>query len=425
MADVGTVNGSTLSLACGTLALGLAECAMMAVLPECARAQGVSIPQAGLYISAYALGVCLGAPVISLCTGAWPLKRLLLMLALMIFWGNLATAFSVSHGMMLAMRFVSGLPHGAFFGVGSIVAERMAARGKEARTVGVMLMGISASNVIGVPVAAWLAHAYGWSWSFVLTAAWGLLTLVMVGLYIPAMPPLPGGRGRSQFFFLSKPAPWFLLAVTFLANNGYFCLYSYVKPYLTDSSGISPGGVGWVLLAAGCGMCLGNFACAKGADRYTPGRVAMAALLAMAAALLGAFCWGGSPAAAVFCIVVISFCVFGVGLCWQVMILRYARGGEMIGVAAIQVAFNAGNAFGAWCGGIPIDRGYSPRYAAIPGVASVLAGVLLLYWFLRLYESRRLGGIVRRGVAQDAVRPLRRNGNDEKLDSMRGNTESH
>ncbi len=389
-----TVNAKILSLSCGTLALGLAECAMMAILPESAAGLGVSIPAAGQYVSAYALGVCAGAPLVSALTADWPLKRILLLLAWMIMLFNFATAFSGSHGAMLATRFLSGLPHGAFFGTASIVAERLAARGKEARTIAVVLLGISASNVIGVPVASWIAHAVSWRAAFGLNALWGLATLVAIWRTIPELPAMPRRAGASQFAFLRRPAPWLLLAVTLLTNNGYFCLYSYVKPYFTEVAGLSVGSVSLWLLLAGLGMCAGTWLCGKGADRFTPGRTAMLFLLLEAGALAGAFLLGANPVCAVACACLMSLCDFGVSLCWQVLILRHARGGEMAGAAAIQIAFNGGNALGAWCGGIPLSHGFPPQYAALPGFAFVMLAVVLLAVFIFRYER-----VARRGPA--------------------------
>lgn len=382
-----TVNAKIISLSCGTLALGLAECAMMAILPEAAAGLHVSIPQAGRYISAYAAGVCVGAPLISLLTGNWPLKRILLLLACMIMAGNFATALSSSHSMMLALRFVAGLPHGAFFGMGSIVAEKLAVRGKEAQTVSTMLMGISAANVIGVPVASLLAHFFAWQLAFLFTGCWGAATLLLIYRYVPYLPPLPNQGMRGQFAFLKRPAPWLLLFVTLCANCGYFCLYSYIKPYLTTVSGIPAAMVSFVLLAAGGAMCFGTWICGRSSDRITPARTALSVLALLLVGLAGAFFLGKSPMAACLCACLVSGCVFGVGLCWQVMILQHARGGEMIGVAAIQIAFNAGNALGAWLGGIPIDWGYGAQFAAIPGIVLVFLSLGALLVFIHCYEA--------------------------------------
>lgn len=382
-----TVNAKILSLSCGTLALGMAECAMMAILPEAAHGLGVSIPTAGQYISAYAIGVCVGAPLISLTTGNWPPKRILLLLATLILIGNLLTSLSTTHGMMLGMRFLAGIPHGAFFGTGSIVAERLAVRGKEGQTVATMLMGISGANVVGVPLAAMLVHWFSWPAAFILTAAWGLATLIMIHRFVPELPPLPNKGAKGQFAFLKRPAVWLLLAVTLLANNGYFCFYSYIKPYLTQVSGFSIPTVSGLLLLAGISMCLGNWLCGLGSDRFTPARTAMACMLLLLAGLTCAFFFGHIRVLAALSACLVSGCIFGVGLCWQVLILRYVRGGEMMGVACIQIAFNGGNALGAWCGGIPLHHGLPPQYAATPGIAFAAIGIALLALFIGRYED--------------------------------------
>lgn len=381
-----TANRRILSLSCGTLTLGLAECAMMAILPETAIGLGVSIPTAGEYISAYALGVCVGAPVISVLTKSWSLKRILIMLAWMMLLGNLLTAFSINHGMMLLLRFVSGLPHGAFFGASSIVAERLSVRGKEAQTTAVMLMGISASNVIGVPIASLLAHYFSWHASFVFTGIWGGVTLLAVHCLIPPLPAMSQNTGRSPFVFLKKPAPWLLLGATLLANSGYFCFYSYIKPFFTEVAQFNVNIVSVWLFLAGISMCAGTWLCGKYSDRVSPGRTAIVCLILLSFGLLGIFFYGTIPTIAVLCTCIVSGCVFGVGLCWQVLILKHARGGEMMGTACIQIAFNGGNALGAFLGGLPLQFGLSPAYTAVPGFILLLFAIVLLGIFITYYE---------------------------------------
>lgn len=376
------------ALAAGTLALGMAEFLTMGILPELAQATGVSLPEAGHFISAYALGVCAGAPLFSLFAGHWPLKRLLLTLAAVIAIGNLGTACATGYNSMAVLRFLSGLPHGAFFGVGSIVAEKLAEPGKESRAVSVMLLGITGANLAGVPLAVYAAHLFSWRAAYMLTGLWGLVTLAAVFFFVPSLPAMPRTGFRGQFAFLKEPAAWLILAVTLLANNGFFCFFSYITPLLTDAADFSPGSVGGLLMLVGASMCAGNLICGKYADEFAPGKVAGIALIVMFLALLGIFRGASQPWLAMPLSCVTGACVMGVGLCWQVLILRHARGSEMMAVAGIQIAFNLGNAIGAWCGGVPLEMGLPVPYTAVPAMIFVGLAVVLIGLFVKKYESR-------------------------------------
>lgn len=376
------------ALAAGTLALGMAEFLTMGILPELAAAMGVTLPQAGHFISAYALGVCAGAPLCSIFLRHWPLKRILLLLAAVIAAGNLGAAFAPNYDLMLVLRFFSGLPHGAFFGVGSIVAEKLAATGKESRAVSLMLLGMTVANLAAVPLAVYAAHLFSWHAAYLLTGLCGAATLLAVARLVPTMPAMPPTGFGGQFAFLKKPAPWLILGVTLLANNGFFCFYSYITPLLTNVAGLPEGSMGGVLMLVGGSMCLGNLICGKYADEFAPGKVAGITLIVLFLALMGIFCEAEALCVAVPLACVTGACVFGVGLCWQVLILRHARGGELMGVAGIQIAFNLGNAIGAWCGGIPLQRGYPLPYTTVPAMIFVGMAIVLIGIFVRLYESR-------------------------------------
>lgn len=382
------MNKGLLALAAGTLALGMAEFLTMGILPELAAAMRVSLPEAGHFISAYALGVCAGAPLCSVFLRHWPLKRILLLLAAIIAAGNLGAACAPDYDAMLALRFFSGLPHGAFFGVGSIVAEKLAVRGKESRAVSVMLLGMTVANLAAVPLAVYAAHLFSWHAAYLLTGFAGAATLLAVALLVPPLPPMPHTGFGGQFSFLKKPAPWLILGVTLLANNGFFCFYSYITPLLTGVAGFPEGSVGGILMLVGGSMCVGNLICGKYADEFAPGKVAGITLIVLFLALMGIFREAATPWAVVPLACVTGACVFGVGLCWQVLILRHARGGELMGVAGIQIAFNLGNAIGAWCGGVPLQLGYPVPYTTVPAMIFVGMAIVLIGLFIRRYESR-------------------------------------
>ncbi|MDE5907111.1 MAG: MFS transporter, partial [Alistipes sp.] len=182
---------SLIALAFGTLALGMSEFVMMGILPDIARSLGITIPEAGHLISAYALGVCAGAPLMVLCARTRPLKQILLALAALIVAGNACAAAAPGYWTLLAMRFVSGLPHGAFFGVGSIVAERVASADRRAEAVSIMIVGMTVANLFGVPLGTYICGALTWRATFAIVAVWGVVAAVLIRRWVPALPPLP------------------------------------------------------------------------------------------------------------------------------------------------------------------------------------------------------------------------------------------
>lgn len=264
---------SLVALAFGTLALGIAEFVMMAILPYVAGDLHVSIATAGHLISAYALGVCVGAPAL-IFARRLPLKRILLILVCLMIAGNLCAAVAPGYGVLMLARFVSGLPHGAYFGVGSIVAEKLADEGKGAEAVSIMIAGMTVANLFGVPLGTTLSEALSWRATFLLVGCWGLVVLLFVWRWVPQVGGLPDTGFKGQFRFFRKKAPWLLLGATLLGNGGVFCWYSYINPLLTRVAGFPAASVSALMVLAGFGMFAGNLAGGRLSDRYTPGRVA-------------------------------------------------------------------------------------------------------------------------------------------------------
>lgn len=381
---------SLIALAFGTLALGMSEFVMMGILSEIARSLGVSIPAAGYLISAYALGVCFGAPLTVLAARRRPLKQILLGLTAIIVAGNAAAALAPGFWVLLAMRFVSGLPHGAFFGVGSIVAERVADEGKRAEAVSIMIIGITVANLFGVPLGTYICSAIGWRAVFAIVAVWGAVAALLVYRWVPALSPLPDTGLKGQFEFLGRFAPWLVLASVMLGNGGILCWYSYVSPLMLNTSGFTSHDLTLIIMLAGFGMFCGNLLGGHYADCFSPERV-VCATLATACVALAAIFFGariGWLSVALMCVV--TGALFCVSAPQQLLILENSRGGEMLGAALVQVAFNLGNALGAWCGGLPIARGLGCEYAALPGALFALVGMLLSYGYIRKYPRHEV-----------------------------------
>lgn len=231
---------------------------MMGILPDIARSLWVSIPEAGHLISAYALGVCFGAPLTVLVARTRPLKQILLVLTALIAVGNLCASLAPNYWMLMAMRFVSGLPHGAFFGVGSIVAERVADAGKRTEAVSIMIVGMTVANLFGVPLGTYISNVLSWRTTFAIVAVWGVVALTLVRMWVPRMEPLPDTGLKGQFRFLRSLAPWLVLASVMLGNGGIFCWYSYVSPLMIHTSGFTEENLTLVIMLAGFGMFAGN-----------------------------------------------------------------------------------------------------------------------------------------------------------------------
>lgn len=375
---------SLTALAFGTLGLGIAEFVMMGILPDVAKDLHISIPQAGHFISAYALGVCVGAPGMVLVARTRPLKHILLGLMVIYICGNLCAAASVNYWMMLMMRFISGLPHGAFFGVGSIVAERVADKGKGSQAVALMVSGMTIANLFGVPLGTFMSNIMSWRIPFLFNGVWGLITLFYIWKWVPSLPALPDTGLKGQFRFLKNLAPWLLIFTTMFGNGGIFCWYSYVTPLMTHVAGFSENSMTFIMVLAGLSMTVGNLMGGKFSDQYGAARVVKYTQVIMASGLLAIFF-----AASVSWLAVILMCIctaglFAVSAPQQLLLLRNSRGGEMMGAACVQVAFNLGNAIGAYAGGLPIDAGLGYRYPALVGVFIVLIGFVAV----SLYSKR-------------------------------------
>lgn len=379
---------SLLSLAMGTLALGITEYVMMAILPNVSRSLHVSIPEAGHLISAYAIGVSAGAPLLVFAHKYKP-KSILLVLAAMMVAGAIISVLAPNYWVLLAARFISGLPHGAYFGVASIVAVRLADKGHEAGAVSAMIAGMTIANLLGVPLATALCNSLSWRFPFVLAMVCALLVLFFIWRWVPDLEARPCESFRKQFVFLRRQAPWLILAATMLGNGGVFCWYSYVAPVLTQESGFSSVSLFYLMIASGLGMVLGNLASGKYADRAQPARFATCVQITIALGLAAIFFLCSHPWASVALMMVCSACLFAVSGPEQFLILKHAPGGEMLGGACVQMAFNLGNALGAFLGGLPISLGLSPRYSVLPGIPLALIGFVCLLMLYRKHERTK------------------------------------
>lgn len=376
---------SLIALAFGTLALGIAEFTMMGILPYVASDFGISIAKAGHFISAYALGVCCGAPVLILARKR-PLKQILMALVTLIIVGNLCASLAPNYWILMLGRFVSGLPHGAYFGVASIVASKLADKGKSSEAVSIMIAGMTVANLFGVPLGTSLSHMLSWRVTFLLVAFWGVIVLYYIGRWVPFVEGLQDTGFKGQFRFLRKPAPWILLGATALGNGGVFCWYSYISPLLTHVSGFSDSSISALMVLAGFGMVAGNLISGRMSDRYTPGRVTMLVQAGICLTLLAIFFLASNPWMSVLLMILCTAGLFAVSSPEQLLIIRVAPGGEMLGGASVQMAFNLGNAVGAYAGGLVVTHDY--RYTALVGIPFALIGFILAFIFYKRYQMK-------------------------------------
>ena len=376
-----------LPLALGTFGLGLAEFVMMGVLPDVAKTMNVSIPSAGNFISFYALGVVFGSILLVISGRKQPLKKILIILVSIFTIANLLAAFANNYYIFCLLRFMAGLPHGAFFGVGAIVADKLADKDKGNQAVATMISGMTVANLGGIPIGTFLSHNFSWRITFLLIGLFGFLVLYSVLKLIPEIKPLPDTGFRGQFKIFKSLAPWLLIFAVILGNGGIFCWYSYINPLLVNVSHIEPKFVSLLMILSGAGMCAGNFISGKLSDKFSPSKVAGFTQLIAAIALCGIFFFSRNPFVSVILMCICTACLFAVSAPQQVLLIKNAKGGEILGASCSQISFNLGNAIGAYIGGIPVTLGLGYQYTAVPGIVFAFTGFLILFYFYIRYKN--------------------------------------
>jgi len=369
---------SLLPLALGGLTIGITEFVMMGLLPDIATDLDISIPKAGYLISAYALGVVIGAPLLVIAGRNFPPKKMLLAMALMLTIFNALSIVAPGFNLLFASRFFSGLPHGAFFGVGAVVASRLADKGKEAQSIAIMFSGLTIANVVGVPVGTYIGHNFDWRYTFVLITAIGLITFISLLMWMPNVASEKAGNIKSQLQFFTKLDAWLIIAIVAIGTGGLFCWISYISPLLTEISHFEAEDVPYILILAGLGMVVGNFIGGHLADRFSPATTVLTILVIMAVNLLGVYFLSGNQIVSLILVFVTGSLSFAVVAPVQMLMIQAAKGAEMIASASLQAGFNMGNALGAFLGGLPLVMGYNYASPNLVGVAMALTGVVIV-----------------------------------------------
>jgi DHA1 family inner membrane transport protein len=384
------LNPGLLALSVGAFGIGVTEFAPMGLLPVIAGDLHVSIPAAGLLISAYALGVMIGAPLMTLTTGRVPRRTLLIALAGIFTLGNLLAAMSTGYGMLLVARIVTSFNHGAFFGVGSIVAAGLVPPQRRAGAVAAMFMGLTIANVVGVPLATWAGEHLGWRMSFLGISGLGVATMVALRLTLPVLPAPTGGNAMAELRVLTRGRVLGALALTVVGSSAMFTVFTYIVPILRDATHASLGFVTAMLVTYGLGLTAGNWLGGRFADRSVDRTLIIT--LASLAIILVAFAML-MPFAAPTAILVFLWGVASFALVppLQVRVMAAAADAPNLASSVNIGAFNLGNAIGAALGGGVIAAGWGYPAVALAGAAAAALGLgatLMAGW-----QSRSRGSV--------------------------------
>lgn len=373
------------ALAVGAFAIGTTEFSPMGLLPVIAEGVQVSIPTAGMLVSAYAIGVMLGAPVMTLLFSRWGRRKALVALMLIFTVGNLLSALAPGYTSLLLSRLITSLNHGAFFGIGAVVAASVVPKDKQASAIAAMFMGLTVANIGGVPVATWVGQQLGWRLAFGGTAVLGLITMAALWLALPAGEAGPRPNVRRELAVLVQPSVLLAMGTTVLGSGAMFALYTYVAPVLTEMTQASPGFVALALVLIGVGFTLGNSLGGRLADWSLDGATLLIlATLALTMAVLPLLLT--TQLGAAIGLVVWGAAAFGIVPPVQMRVMQAAAQAPSLASSVNVGAFNLGNALGAALGGLVISLGWG--YAAVPWVGAALAASGLgLAWLGRRDRS--------------------------------------
>ncbi|MDX3101525.1 MFS transporter [Nonomuraea angiospora] len=361
------------ALAISAFGIGTTEFIINGLLPEVAADFHVTIPAAGLLVSGYALGVAVGGPPLTMLGGRLPRKTMLLSLMVLFIAGNLLSALAPSYAVLMTGRFLSAFAHGAYFGVGSVVAAGLVAPQKRASAIAMMFTGLTLANVLGVPLGTWIGQAFGWRATFWVVVAIGVAGLAGVLALVPRQ-PRPTGSVVRELATFRKAGVWLALGMTVFGFAPVFAVITFIAPIMTGVGGFSPGAVPVVMALFGVGLVAGNLIGGKLADRAVMpsiyGSVALLTLLAVAVALVS-----GNQVAFVITITLFGVAAFATVPPLQTRVLDAAAGAPTLASAANIGAFNLGNAIGSFAAGLTIDAGFGYTAPAWTAALLGLAGL--------------------------------------------------
>lgn len=369
------LNPGLIALSVGAFGIGVTEFAPMGLLPVIAADLGVSIPSAGLLISAYALGVMIGAPLMTLTTGRIPRRTLLIMLAGIFTAGNLLAAISDSYGMLMAARILTSFNHGAFFGIGSVVAAGLVPPQRQAGAVAAMFAGLAIANVVGVPLATWAGEHLGWRASFWGIAALGVATMTALRLTLPPLPAPKGVKVVAELRALTRGTVLGALALTVISSSAMFTVFTYIAPILQGATHASPAFVTAMLFTYGVGLTIGNWLGGRFADRSID-RTLIVTLASLSVVLVAFAALMGHASASAVLIFLWGIASFALVPPLQVRVMSAASDAPNLASAVNIGAFNLGNALGAALGGGVIAAGLGYPMVAVAGAITSAVGLI-------------------------------------------------
>ncbi len=364
-----------LALAVGGLAIGTGEFASMSILPLVADDLGTTLPAMGHMISAYALGVVIGAPLITIFMARMPRRMMLVLLMLMFAVGNFLGALAPTPGLLIVARFVAGIPHGAYFGVAALVAAGLVPPNKRAQAVGRVMLGLTIANIVGVPLATWLGTVLGWRSTFVIVGGLALLTMALVAVFLPHI-AAGNSSVRGELGVFRRLQVWLTLMMVAIGFGGMFAMYTYVTPTLMDITHASPVQIAVLLGLIGVGMTVGSLAGGWLADRSRTATIF--GVLVWNALALACFSWTSSN----LWLAGLNLFLIGTGIAVvpavQTRLMDVAGDAQTVAAALNHSAFNIANALGAWAGGMAIAAGMGLRSTGLVGAVLALGGIVVL-----------------------------------------------
>ncbi|AZB27646.1 MFS transporter [Chryseobacterium bernardetii] len=374
-------------LAIGGLGIGTTEFTVMGLLPDIAKTLEISIPQAGHLISAYAMGVVIGAPILIGYSVKYPPKKVLIAFMILFTLFNALSAIAPNYGTMLIIRFMSGLPHGAFFGVGTVVAAKMAGKGKEAFYISMMFTGLTIANLVMVPLVTYIGHTFHWRLYFAIVALIGVFALLFLKLWLPSMEANQNTHFLEELKFLKKKQSWLVLAITAIGFGGLFTWLSYITPLMTVISGVESSNMAYVMVLAGAGMVVGNLAGGIVSDKLGPEKTCALLIFLMMISLVGVFLLSEHQNIAFILTFMCGALSMSIAAPINIMMMKAAPKSEMMAAAFMQAGFNIANAMGAFLGGIPLEYGLSFNYPSLVGVGMTFIGFVISIRYMYLYGS--------------------------------------